>query len=115
MSDHAIFTVAKNWETVTPEERQPLKELVTKLVGYPCQLACKINDDAVDIYVFSNEKKKVTDWLELQSNGAIGVIFDFYKKDPEALCDRCDDYNTAINVVFESESGSDSESGSGSE
>jgi len=105
MSDHPLFILASNWETVEPDARTPLKEFITKLVGYECQLACKENDGSVDIYVQNMKKKKITDWIELQPDGAVGVIFDSYKgKEPIALSDRCEDYNDSIKVVFESDS-----------
>ena len=108
MTDHPLFTLALNWETA--EERGPLKEFITKLVGYECQLACKENDGSVDIYVQNAKKKKVTDWIEIQPDGAVGVIFECYKsKEPTALSDRCEDYNESIKVVFDSDSDSDSE------
>ena len=116
MSDHPLFTLASSWETVEADARLPLKELITKLVGYPCQLSCQPNNDSIDIYVFSVEKKKITDWLELQPDGAIGVIYDLYKgKGPHDLHDRCEDHNAALDVVFESDSDLDLDSDSDSD
>ena len=108
MTDHPLFTLAFNWETVEADARKPLKEFITKLVGYECQLACKENTGSVDIYVHNIKKKKVTDWIEIQPDGAVGVIFESYKnKEPIALSDRCEDYNESIKVVFESDSDDD--------
>ena len=105
MTDHPLFTLAFNWETVEADARTPLKEFIGKLVGYECQLACKENNGSVDIYVHNIKKKKVTDWIEIQPDGAVGVIFESYKsKEPIALSDRCEDYNDSIKVVFESDS-----------
>jgi hypothetical protein len=113
MSDHPLFTLASSWETVEADARPPLKEFITKLVGYPCQLSCQPNNGSIDIYVFSVEKKKITDWLELQPDGAIGVIYYFYKGNiPHDLDDRCEDHNAALDVVFESGSDTDSDSSS---
>jgi hypothetical protein len=111
MSDHPLFTLAKNWETVEAEIRAPLKELIKSLVKYDCQLHCNDNNNSVDITVFNVELKKVTDWIEIQVDGAVGVIFDFYSKDlPYALSDRCEDYNATHDLVFDSDSDSDSDS-----
>ena len=116
MTDHPLFTLAFNWETVEADARPPLKEFITKLVGYECQLACKENNGSVDIYVHNIKKKKVTDWIEIQPDGAVGVIFDSYKsKEPLALSDRCEDYNDSIKVEFESDSESDSDADSESD
>jgi hypothetical protein len=117
MSDHPLFVIAMAWETIQEPEREPLRKCITDLVKYPCKLACNPNHGSVDIYVFSIARGKVTDWLELQPDGAIGVVFDSYSgTQPDELSDRCEDYNAALNVVFESESESeDSESGSSSE
>ena len=111
MTDHPLFTLAFNWETVEADARAPLKDFITKLVGYECQLACKENNGSVDIYVHNIKKKKVTDWIEIQPDGALGVIFDAYKsKEPIALSDRCEDYNDSINVEYESGSESEDQS-----
>ena len=115
MPDHPLYTLAANWETVEAEVRAPLKELVKSLVEYDCQLHCKANNGSVDITVFNVELKKVTDWIEIQPDGAVGAIFDFYGKGvPDDLSDRCEDYNATIHVVFvsdsELESGSESDS-----
>ena len=116
MTDHPLFTLASTWETVEAEARGPLKECITELVGYPCQLSCQPNNGSVDIHIFSIQKKKVTDWIEMQPDGAIGVIYNFYKgKTPRGLDDRCEEYNANLDVEFESESESESETESGSE
>ncbi len=99
----------------TGEQQTALKALVGRLVGYSCKIACVKEEEGVDIYVFSEEKKVVTDWLEMQPTGAVGVIFESYS-DPDAaavtaVSDRCDAYNEEIGVDFES----DEESESGSE
>jgi len=101
-----LFTTASTWEedTVTEEAREALKKFVTELAGYPCKLACKTNDDIVDIYVFSIEKKKVIDWIELQSNGAVGVIFDLYADSDNRRAQRlelaCTTYNKKHGLEF---------------
>jgi len=111
MSDHPLFTLAANWDTAEEAEREPLRKCITDLVKYPCKLACNPNHGSIDIYVFSVARCKVTDWLELQPDGVIGVVFDLYKKkEPLELSDRCEDYNVRLNVVFESDSDSELES-----
>jgi predicted site-specific integrase-resolvase len=110
----ALFELAKTWEEIPDADRKPLRDLITKLVGYPCKLACQSNDGVIDIYVFNEKKKKVCDWLEIQSSGAIGVIFDEYPESvAEAYVDRidgaCETYNESISVVFEEEAVEDEE------
>ena len=115
------FEIAKNIEaeTTTDEQREELKAFIVGLVKYPCKIACKPNDGSIDIYVFSEKKKKVTDWLELQPSGAIGAIFDLYP-DPDAdsvsrVDIACEKYNDSISVTFEeSDDGSSDSSDSGS-
>ena len=66
---------------------------------------------SIDLVVFNIKKNVIADWLEIQSSGAIGVIFDEYEnpdaRSVSALNDRCEDYNESIGVEFEEE---DSES-----
>ncbi len=105
------FSLATRWENATDSEREPLKALVASLVQYDCKIACIANDGWVDIYVLSVAAGKVTDWLEVQPTGAIGVVFDSYD-DPESqaaitVSDRCEDFNDALGVEFEYESSDD--------
>jgi hypothetical protein len=102
-----LFTIASTWEsdTLSQEDRDSLKACVEELVGYPCKIACKENNGSVDIYVLSVRKNKVTDWIEIQSTGAVGVSFDMYY-DPDSdsmdsLEDRCEEYNEENDVQFE--------------
>jgi len=104
MSD--LFRIASSWESesITAEDRNTLKKCIEELVGYPCRLACKENDGSIDIYVFSEEEGKVTDWLELQSTGALGVIFESYD-DPDndavdELDGACEEYNETRELTF---------------
>ena len=103
-----MFPIARDWEALTEDGRGPLRRLVTELVGYPCKLACQVNHGSVDIFVLNLARKKVTDWLEIQETGAIGVVFDQYPN-PDAkpvgrLSDACDLYNEQIGVEFASDS-----------
>ena len=103
-----LFAVARDWETLTEDARGPLRRLVTELVGYPCKLACQANNGSVDIFVLNLRRKVVTDWLEIQETGAIGVVFDQYP-DPDAkpvgrLSEACDLYNEQIGAEFASDS-----------
>lgn len=103
----------------TAEQRGALKELVSGLVEYECKIACEVGKNAedaptdwVEIYVLSDRLRCVTDYLEIQPSGAVGVIFDLYDA-PEAkevgdLSDRCDAYNEGLGLEF-TEHDSDSE------
>jgi hypothetical protein len=114
------YKIVSRWENVKDSDRRKVKRWITDLVGYPCKLACQPNEGVVDIYVFSESKGEVTDWLEIQPSGAIGVVFEQYA-DPDAdavgeLSDRCETYNEEAGVVFVSDSDSeDSDDESGSE
>ena len=120
MASYYASAVAAAANTATGEQAASLKAFVTGLVGYSCKIACMANNDWVDIYVWSEEKKEVTDWLELQSSGAVGVDFDSYK-DPDApavisLSDRCDAANEKADVEFVSDDeGSEDSDSEGSE
>lgn len=107
------YTIASEWDTATDANKTDLKTFVKGLVGYPCKIACKISEEGTrDIYVFSEKKQKVTDWIEIQESGAVGVIYDFY--DTGVSMDRleqaCDTYNTNNNLVFDLGSDSEEES-----
>jgi len=108
------YKIAVEWEsdTITVADKTSLKEFVMGLVGYPCKIACKTTDDTMDIYVFSEKKKKVTDWIEIQPSGAVGVIYDFYNEgvNTDKLDDACEAYNKANGLDFEEEDDSESES-----
>jgi len=60
-----------------------------------------------------SKKRVVTDWLELQDTGAIGVVFDSYDRSKKAAMNRLDDvcehYN-AMNGFDFSDSEEDSDS-----
>jgi hypothetical protein len=101
-----LFAVASGWETISDEDRIPLRSLITKIVGYQCKLSCQPNHGSVDIYVFSVKAKCITDWIEIQPSGALGVLFDQYpmEKSPTAVSDACEDYNEELGVEYESES-----------
>ena len=95
----------------TAEQRVALKETISELVEYGCKIACQIGKteddtaaDWVEIYVLSDRLRCVTDYLEIQPSGAVGVIFDLYDA-PEAkevgdLSDRCDAYNEGLGLEF---------------
>jgi len=109
MSD--LFRIASSWESdaITEEDRSTLKNCIEKLVGYPCRLACKENDGSIDIYVFSVKENKVTDWIELQASGAVGIIYDFYDDTDSELDGACEGYNEENDVVFAEEDEEDEE------
>jgi hypothetical protein len=107
-----LFVSASKWDTLPDVERAPLKNQIIQLVGYDCKLAAEPNNGSVDLYVWSIKKRKITDWLEIQPSGAIGVIFDQYT-DPDApavgrLDVACEAYNEKIGVEFEDDEEDDS-------
>ena len=99
-----LYATAHAWESdnVTDSAREELKAFVTELVGYPCKVACKVNGDVADIYVFSVEKNRMADWFELQPSGAIGVIFDLYEDEErsEHMNNVCESTNDKNDVEF---------------
>jgi len=112
-----MFAIANTWDTLEDTERQALKELVSGLVRYPCKLACKPNNGSVDIYVFSVKKNKVTDWIEMQPSGAVGVLFDMYQNPDSSSVNNldvaCELYNESNGLTYE-DSGSESSESSDS-
>jgi hypothetical protein len=73
-----------------------------------------LEDGSIHLIVFSVAAGAVKDYLELQSSGAIGVVFHLYD-DPDSdvvgcLSDACDNHNEAAGTEFESDSESGSES-----
>lgn len=110
----ALYHIAAHWESVSDAERAPLRTLVECLVRYPCKIAAMpLEGGSMHLIVFSVAAGAVKDYLEIQPNGAIGIIFHLYD-DPDsdevgAISDACDDYNASIDVEFESDSESDSD------
>ena len=114
----ALYEVALRWNDASDDERRPLKDLVTRLVGYPCKVACqsRAKDEEVsrvEIFVLSDRTGDIDDFLELQSSGAIGLIYDQYD-DPDArrvvkVDDRCEAYNDSMGLTFEEHSDSEEE------
>lgn len=113
--------LAATTNTETEAQRAALKTKITDLVGYPCKISCQLPPEEVrdsslnwvEIYVLSERRARVTDYLEIQPSGAIGVIFDLYDN-PEKpavgdLSDRCDAYNTGVGVEFEEHDDADEE------
>lgn len=104
------FKIASEWDSATDSDKTDLKTFVTGLVGYPCKIACKISEEGTrDIYVFSEKKKEVIDWIEIQETGAVGVIYDFYdaKVSTDRLEKACDTYNANNNLAYDDGSDSD--------
>lgn len=114
-----LFRIAAKGAEASEADRTKLKDQITRLVGYPCMISCHSNHGSVDIYVMSMKKRIVTDWLELQDTGAIGVIFDKYddfnKAAMERLDDVCERYNALNGYEFFSDSEEDEDSGEGEE
>jgi len=105
----ALYAIASSWETISEEERAPLRERITRMVGYPCKLSCQPNNGTFDIYIYSVKAKCVTDWIAIQQNGALGALFDMYppNKQPNRLSDACEDYNGIIGAEYVSDSDSE--------
>lgn len=110
------YRIASEWETDTlsDADRTALKDFVTTLVGYSCKIACKNTGLSIDIYVYSEKKKRVIDWIEIQSTGALGLIYENYKEhvSTEKLEAACEGYNTLSGVQFEDSSSESSDSDS---
>jgi hypothetical protein len=114
----SLYEVALRWNDASDEERRPLKDLVMRLVGYPCKVACqtRTEDEAtsrVEIFVLSNRTGDIDDFMELQPSGAIGLIYDQYD-DPDQkrvvkVDDRCEAYNDSMGLTFEEHSDSEEE------
>ena len=104
---------------MTDDRRAELKNAIAALVGYPCKIACKPNNGSVDIYVFSEKKRRVVDWIEVQPHGAVGVIYDCYDDPDCAAVDKvdsaCDAYNMKCAVEFDDDSDSSSDESGDSE
>ena len=105
----SLYEIASQWESVSEAERAPLRAFVESLVRYPCKIAAQpLYGGEVHLIVFNIAAGAVTDYLELQPSGAIGVVFHLYD-DPDSdevgrLSDACDDHNAAAGVEFESDS-----------
>lgn len=110
-----LYSIAKSWNSdkITDEERSELKTIVSKLVEYPCKIACDYKHGLVDIHVFSEEVGRITDVLDLQKNGSFGLVDDFYspKKNPmnKKLYERCNEYNEDNDLVYDEEDDEDSD------
>jgi hypothetical protein len=113
-----LYESALTWEEIPDSERAPLRNLIQTLVNYPCKLACEadVGYGSVDIFVWSISKQKITDWFEIQENGAIGVVEECYPihishEYLDKLHDLCESYNKTIGTSYISgDEGSESES-----
>ena len=122
-----VYRICAEWDTATTEDRLSVKAFMGRFIRYGFKMACVLSDEDdieecpvpfVDIYIQSESRGKVTDWMEIQKTGAVGVIFDEYR-DPERpevlrLSDACDDFNVAAGLEFVEHADSD-ESGSESD
>lgn len=103
-----MYQIAANWEsdTQTIEDKTKLKGFISELVGFPCKISCKTTEETVDIYVYSEKKKAVVDWIEIQPSGAVGVIYDYYPDNVsvDKIESICDTYNTAHGLIFQDDS-----------
>ena len=103
-----MYQIAANWESDTQsiEDKTKLKGFISELVGFPCKISCKTTEETVDIYVYSEKKKAVVDWIEIQPSGAVGVIYDYYPENVsvDKIESICDTYNTAHGLTFQYDS-----------
>lgn len=107
-----LFATANAIDTASEAERTALKDCIREIVGYACKIACEPNNGNVDIYVYSNAARRVTDWIEMQPSGAMGAIFDMYD-DPNMTCDEaCGAYNERLDLTFEDSDEDSSDSSS---
>jgi len=112
----ALYALATSWDTLADDKREPLRKVIREIVGYDCNIAAQSQEDCVHLFIWSINKRKITDWLEIQPSGALGVMFDEYK-DPNApavskVSDACDDYNDQQNLEFEDSDDDEEESSS---
>jgi hypothetical protein len=111
-----LYDIACRWADVTDDERQSLKDVVTRLVGYPCKVACEVREGEgrVELFVLSVRTDDIEDVLEIQASGAIGIVYDQYDDPDEKrvvkVDNRCDSYNDGMGLVFEEHSDSDDDS-----
>lgn len=117
-----IYRICSVWDTATDAERRVAKAFFARFIHYGFKMACVPSDEGdaeecpvpfVEIYIQSDKRGRVTDWLEIQETGAIGVVFGEYR-DPEsdavsALSNACDDFNEAAGVDFAEHADADSD------
>lgn len=111
-----LYEIACRWEQerTTREEREQLKTVVARLVGYPVRVACDPHEDGVDILVQRADRGSgdIEDILEIQPSGAIGIVIDDdhpLDRRSQRIQEECDDYNAEHGVEIEGGS-SDEES-----
>ena len=112
----ALYALATSWDTLADDKREPLRKVIREIVGYDWKIAAQSQEDCVHLFIWSINKRKITDWLEIQPSGALGVVFGEYK-DPNApavskVSDACDDYNDQQNLEFEDSDDDEEESSS---
>ncbi len=97
-----LFTIGANWETVSDGDRIQLKEFISRLVGYPCKIACKDAENIVDIFVMSDHTGRIEDWIELHVNGAVCPSDDMYadkrRRVKDSVVEACDTHNAKYGV-----------------
>jgi hypothetical protein len=117
-----IYRICSVWDTATDAERRVAKAFFGRFIRYGFKMACVPSDEEdaaecpvpfVEIYIQSDKRGRVTDWMEIQATGAVGVVFGEYR-DPDAaavgaLSDACDDFNEAAGLEFVEHAGSDDE------
>lgn len=100
-----FYTTACAMDKASPEARAELLKFISRIVGYPCTILSEVADPAggqVNIAVISKQYGVTTDWLILQSNGALGLRKYLYPSQEvagllEVVCER---QNAAHGLVF---------------
>jgi hypothetical protein len=122
-----IYRICAEWDTAADADRVRAKAFFSRFITYRFKMACVPSEEDcpvpfVTVYIQSEARNRVTDWLEIQATGAIGVVFDEYT-DPNkpavgVISDVCDEFNESAGLEFaeDDEEEDDAESkGSGDE
>jgi hypothetical protein len=92
-----LYSIATGWESAGHKERRSLKEFISRIVCYPCKIACKDCDGVAEVYVMSDKTGRIEDWIEIHENGAIWPIEELYSEKRRKLRDSvtsaCGAYN----------------------
>lgn len=112
MEIHKHFITASNWHNEIPScsARQQLLDLITYIVGYPCELTCFPYDtvNKLAILAVKQGQQFVTDWFEMDVEGYIALRKDQYPayriKTIPATQARVDKYNDTLTVLQYSDS-----------
>jgi hypothetical protein len=108
-----LYRIATAWETASDKERFSLKEFISRIVGYPCKIACKDCDGVAEVYVMSERSGRIEDWIEIHENGSIWPIEEIYQEKRRRLRDSvgaaCSAYNDEHDLEVPDEEEDDEE------